>query len=275
MVKAKTGTAVASNSVVFTNEMRRGAGQNTVFFRTAPGSVSTDATATVTEKHRVWLNLTNAQAYKQVLVGYAEGATNGFDSGFDGGAMPGAKLSFYSIQDANQLAIQARSLPFNVNDQIALGYSTTVAGNHTVSLPTYDGLFASQNVYLEDKLLNIVHNLKDGAYTFASATGTFQNRFVLRYTSTTAPAAKTVLDLGQTLADAVVVYKNSQDLNIDGGSAVIDSVDVYDLSGRLLTSKSGYNSNQVVFSNPNWTSQVLIVQLTTADKTIITKKVVF
>jgi hypothetical protein len=275
MVKGKANTPVASNSVLFTNDMRKGAGLNNVFFRAASGTVATDSNAQTTEKHRVWLDLSNAQAYKQVMVGYAEGATNGYDSGFDGTAMPGAKLSFYSLQDAAQLAIQAKSLPFNAADQVALGFSTTVAGNHTVALPKYDGLFASQDIFLEDKTLNIIHNLKSGAYTFASAVGTFQNRFVLRFSETASKSEVTVLTPASKIADGIQAYKQSQDLKIDGGSAIIDAVTVYDLSGRVLTSQSGYNSNEVILSNPNWSSQVLIVQMTTVDKTIVTKKVVF
>jgi hypothetical protein len=37
------------------------------------------------------------------------------------------------------------------------------------------------NVYVEDKLTNISHDLKSGPYTFATEKGTFNDRFLLTY----------------------------------------------------------------------------------------------
>lgn len=278
MVKGKPGSAVGNETVKFTNDMRRGAVQNAVFYRgsAAPGPIAQDINE---QKHRLWLDLRNGQGYKQILVGYTATATVGYDAGIDGEAIAGPVVSFYSLQDAQQLAIQGRPT-FNVADQVPLGFSTTMAGNQTISLSNYDGLFSTQNVLLEDKLLNVVHDLKSGPYTFASAAGTFQNRFVLRYelsaikAGVKAPTA--VAGAGPAAStESIAIFAHDKNLRIDGGSSVIDAVKVFDLSGRLLTSQSGYNTNEVLIANPNWSSQVLIVQVTALDKSVITKKVVF
>ncbi|TRX01888.1 hypothetical protein [Flavobacterium gawalongense] len=82
------------------------------------------------------------------------------------------------------MAIQNKALPFADTDAILLGYSINVNGNATISIDKVDGLFLEdQNIYLEDKLLNVVHNIKQDSYNFSSDTGTFDDRFVLRYTN--------------------------------------------------------------------------------------------
>jgi hypothetical protein len=67
----------------FNNSMRL-IGQNSSFFR------FNKAKQNEVEKHRIWLNLFNNQgAFKQILVGYANRATNGLDASFDGESFNG------------------------------------------------------------------------------------------------------------------------------------------------------------------------------------------
>jgi hypothetical protein len=42
-----------------------------------------------------------------------------------------------------------------------------------------------QNIYIEDKLLNVIHDIKASPYDFSSAVGTFNDRFVMLYTDKT------------------------------------------------------------------------------------------
>ena len=269
-VKAKSGTGVAPSTVTYKNSMRRAATVSSPFFK-VNSNVSVDANAS--NKDRLWLNLTTATAFKQVLVGYIDGATTNFDSNYDGDAVAGAAISFYSIADGHLLAIQGRPA-FNVNDQVILGFSTNAAGSHRIELPQTEGVFGAQAVFLEDKLTNVTHNLKDGGYNFNSAAGTFNNRFVLKYVGLTSNLGVATNNVNENLQD-FIAYKQATDLVIDAGSAEIDMVKVYDLSGRMLIQQKGMNAKDVVISNPNWASQVLIVQMHTADKIVLTKKVVF
>lgn len=269
-VKAKSGTSVANSNVTYKNTMRRAATVSSPFFR-VNSNVSVDANAT--SKSRFWLNLTTATAFKQVLIGYINGATNNFDSGFDGDATAGAAISFYSIADGHQLAIQGRSV-FNVNDQVVLGFKTNAAGVHTIELPQTEGVFGSQQIYLVDNIANVTHNLKEGAYSFTSAAGTFNDRFILKYVGLTSSLGVAENSIEQT-TQGFVAYKKANDLVINSSASEIDMIQVYDLSGRMLTQQNGVNAKQLTIANPNWSSQVLIVQMHTADKLVLTKKVVF
>jgi hypothetical protein len=69
--------------------------------------------------------------------------------------------NFYSLIENDIMTIQGRALPFDVNDKVSMGFKTNISGNFSIALAEVDGLFsADQNIYLEDKELGIIHDLK-------------------------------------------------------------------------------------------------------------------
>ena len=180
-----TGTATSGDPVVFRNSMRVNF-NNDQFFRNSIIDANTNRSdANTNEKHRIWLNLvSNGGSFNQILVGYATDATNEFDRDFDGVRLTdNNSITFHSkIADRN-LVIQGRALPFSDQDQVPLGYKSTVNDTFSIRIDHFDGLFENQNVYVEDLLLNVIHDLKQSPYTFTSGIGSFDDRFVLRYTS--------------------------------------------------------------------------------------------
>lgn len=121
------------------------------------------------EKHRIWLNLTNAGgAFKQLLVGYITGATNGWDRLYDSSTIDSNPyIDFYSVNSDKNLTIQGRALPFVNTDEVPLGYRTAVAGQFSISIDHVDGLFlsTSQDIFLKDLTTGTIHNLRNGAYS--------------------------------------------------------------------------------------------------------------
>jgi hypothetical protein len=77
------------------------------------------------------------------------------------------------------LVIQGRALPFDENDEVQLGFRSSVAGNFNIGIDQTDGILKAQNIVVEDKVLNIVHDLKTGPY--ALPLRYFNDRFVLFY----------------------------------------------------------------------------------------------
>jgi hypothetical protein len=261
---------LSNGTATFKNTMRIG-GNNDQFFRISNPSLVANARTAELEKHRYWLNIANDQgAFKQLLVGYVEDATLGLDRLFDGEMVDvGNAITLYSMVDATKLSIQGRPVPFAVADTIPLGYKSTISSDYTISLFDFDGLFTDQNIYLEDKELNIIHDLKQSDYTFTTAIGTFDQRFVLRYTNAT---------LGTTppefTANSVVIYKNTEgNFVINSGAFSMDAVKVFDIRGRLLLTQNAINASQTSF-NEGMTNQVLLVQITTVDGLTVTKKVI-
>jgi len=255
-------------TVTFKNSMRGASYTNSQFYRTTSTSqnVSEELNILSLERNRLWLDLINTQgAFKQTLVGYIQTATNGMDRGFDGLTLDaGNSVSLYSIVGENKLGIQGRTLPFDVNDVVPLGYSTTINGTFEIRLSNYDGLFADQAVYLEDKLLNIIHNLKESNYSFVTEVGTFNNRFQLRYMDT-------ALSTNEFDINSLVLYGTKSDVAIKSGVKLIKQVKVYDMRGRLLQTLSSINAMDVKI-DLGTTNQVFLIQITLEDDSMITKK---
>ncbi|MFC5981151.1 T9SS sorting signal type C domain-containing protein, partial [Flavobacterium salmonis] len=260
-------SAKANGIVEFDNSMRAGGADNAQFFKPGKSSKSTGF-----ESHRLWLNMTNSGgAFKQTLIGYVEGATNSYDVNFDGETFDGnTYIDFYSVNTTNKLTIQGRALPFTNTDLVPLGYRSTIAGDFTISIDKADGNLASQRVYLEDKQTGTINELTAGNYVFTTKAGTFNDRFVLRYSANT-------LGTGdfEVADDAVWVKIANKTVSVNSTSENIDKVFIYDLSGKQLYVKKDVNNLQLLIENLPSAQQVLLVKVVLDNGYQTTKKVVF
>ena len=258
-------SAKANGTVEFNNSMRV-TGNNAQFFK--PGK--TGKTAEL-EKHRLWLNMTNTEgAFKQTLIGYVEGATNVYDDNFDGFSIDGnAYIDFYSINAADNLAIQGRALPFADTDVVSLGYRSTVAGSFTIAINQADGALATQRIYLEDKQTGTINELTAQNYTFSTTAGTFNNRFLLRYTNKTLGTADF-----ETIENQITVVSHDKTIMINSPKEKIAKVFIYDVSGKQL-----YNQNvsnvELSISNLPFAQQVLLVKTVLENNSETINKLVF
>ena len=231
-----TGTAATGAPVTFKNSMRV-AGNNSQFFRNSNQSVSPSRSEnTTTEKSRIWLDLiSNSGSFSQILVGYLVDATLDYDRMYDGVPIDESGMLLYSIIPDRKLIIQGRPLPFTAEDQVTLGFKSTVQDTYSIGLDAVDGLFDNQNIYIEDKQLNIIHNLKLIPYSFTSDAGTFNNRFVLRYTDGALNTA--TFDENQN----VTAFIFNNELQVKSSKNIV-SVEVFDISGKLIQK---YNPSEV------------------------------
>lgn len=257
----------ADGNLTFTNDMRVGT-NNTNFYKTA--NTKSAKTAAV-ETHRIWLNLTNSTVnFSQALVGYVTDATDDYDPGYDGRSYGGAH-DIYSVLDAEILTIQARALPFANTDTIPLGYNVNVAGATTIAIDHVDGLFlGSQSIYLEDKLLNITHDLKANPYTFNSGAGNFEERFVLKFIN-----GALGNDDFNTLQNKVLVSNKNKQIKINSLVETIDKVVIYDLSGKQIYQKDKINSNELSITNLISGKQTLVVKTTLQNGETMTDKIIY
>ena len=84
-------------------------------------------------------------------------------------------------EDGKQLSINA--LPaISQETAISLGSITPIEGAYSISVETLNGQFADKTIYLEDKLLNVQHNLtSNGAYSFIGTPADSPTRFLLHF----------------------------------------------------------------------------------------------
>jgi hypothetical protein len=224
---------------------------------------------TVSEKHRIWLNLSNAtQTIDQMLVGYITDATNGVDYGFEGKSFGNNAISLSSLVDDNPYTIQARSLPFEASDVVLLNFTTNSAGTYTINIDRVDGLFeTNQDIFLKDNLTGNLHNLKLAAYSFQSQMGNFNTRFEMRY--------QNQLDVNNPVfdANAVIIYKHEGTIHINSGNFVMNKIEIYDTTGRLLFTKANVNAATENIAGLSVQNQILIIKITTLERGVITKKI--
>ncbi|MBF4517181.1 T9SS sorting signal type C domain-containing protein [Flavobacterium sp. ANB] len=260
-------SATTGGTVSFNNLMRLGGANNTQFYK----STTTSKEATI-ERNRVWLNMTNTEgAFKQMLVGYVEGASNEYEPRYDGVSFDANPyVDFFSVANGNNYVIQARALPFTDTDEVPLGYRTTIAGDFTISIDEVDGNLTNQTIYLEDKKTNVIHDLTASNYTFSTATGTFTDRLVLKYKNKT-------LGTGdfENIENGVLISVKNKTIQVTSSKEALSEVSVYDLTGKLLYNKKKVGTTELQISNLQLSSQVLFTKVTLENGYVISKKLIF
>jgi hypothetical protein len=262
ITRMKDSSPSASGSAVFNNSMRSSTYRNDQFFKTTNSADN--------QSGRIWIDLVSPTETSTSLVAYLEGATNEKDQMFDAGASLNLPFNLYSLIGYERLTIQGKALPFNQNDQVSLAIKVPQNGDYTLAINSVDGFFTdtNQNIYLEDKLLNVIHNLRSAPYQFAANTGEYIDRFVLRYTQTT--LGNEDFDLN----NSVQIFTDNH-IRITSMNQSIKEVMVYDILGKTLFHKQKIDDTAMTINELNPIKSVLIVKIILEDNTVITKKVIF
>jgi len=263
------GPGDASGTVYFNNNQRSNTYANDNFFRTTQENQTSQGESLVPERHRLWLDIVNSNNNSiTTLVGYANGATNGKDSAFDAMEKASGTMGIYSTIGVETFAIQGRSLPFEINDEIPIAFNVGTPGAYHIAILALDGLFETQAIFLKDELLNVYHDIKTTPYPFTSEAGFFGSRFKIVYQNET-------LGTPEFNENQVIIFRDkSKIIQISTGNYTMEKVKIHDISGRLLYESKGVNSNLLAIDNLiGIADQVLLVTITTTENKIITKKV--
>lgn len=251
-----------NNVLKFTNNIRSNNPSSNFYNK------SSDEEDDETKKDRYWLKLISPQnIVNTILVAYVDGATNNYDDGYDADLMVVGSDSFYSVLGAHKLQIQGRKPGLDLDDVVALGNKHYIAGKNTIALDDKNGIFANgQAIYLKDKITGKITNLQDESYSFDSATGEFADRFEIVY--------KTTLAVGDTPSKKISVFKDQSDFVIRTPNKV-QSVDLYDMSGRMIQSINAKNASgaDIRISHTQLNKGVYIIRVNQNGE-IFTQKVI-
>lgn len=221
------------------------------------------------DRSRIWLNLSMGDVpANQIMVGYVPEATMGEDASLDGPlSITGHAIG--TLIGTERYGIQARPA-FDVTDVVPMSLHAQAAGTFRVSLDHFDGVFeGDQPIFLKDNLTGVVTNLKEASYSFATEAGDFNDRLQLQYVNTT-------LSTPEFAANTVVVYQDAaQVLTVNAGVAEMEGIKVFDIRGRLIYTKEAINSNVAQLNDLKAGQQVVLVQITSTDGKVVTKKVVY
>jgi len=251
------------DSVVFSNDLRVADEFDNQFFR--PSILS--------EKHRVWLNLTNDQGvFSQMMLGYHENATDGYDKGYDTKLFMDSNVYISTLLGEMPLTIQSKSLPFELEDVVKVKLSLETAGEYTIALSKFDGVFETdQPVYLFDKSNSLYHNLKESSFTFFSESGEISNRFELRFQNETLSIENP--DLIEN--DSLVLYQNNNRLNLKSSENQISEIVLFDITGRKIIEFKEVNNLEFVIDRIAPTKQYYLLKIKLANNTTVIKKTIF
>jgi len=182
------------------------------------------------QTNRYWLKLISPEnVINTILIAHLDEATNNYEGDYDADILVVGDDSFYSKVDSHKLQIQARST-FADNDIVEVGTKYSVSGNYKISLENSQGIFSeNQNIYLKDKLLNVITNLREKDYSFTASKGVDETRFEVIYKD------NAVLASDSSAKSEFEVYRSNDNFIIKS-SKPLNQINVYDTSGRLLIS---------------------------------------
>jgi len=223
------------------------------------------------EKDRIWLDLkTNKGGFSQILIGFTDKATQGFDNGYDALKMKAinSPIDFYSVIEKDKYVIQGLN-GFSEDQRINLGFDSNVKSRTiSISINRVEGTLKSSEIYLVDNSLNVVHDLKSSDYEFEQTTkGEFNNRFTLQFSA----AILSVDDLKND--NSFVVSNTDTGFKINADS-IVTQINVYDMFGRLIIKN---NPNKQIFNLRNKNIKdgtVIVIQATLENGSTISKKII-
>ena len=254
----------ATQNVTFNNSLRSPSYANNQFYRNVQGDENPSLVTS-----RIWLDIVdNANNSDRTLVGYTQGATADKDRLFDAVTAVGLSMKIYSLLEEDMLTIQGKSYPIDVNDRVALGVNITSNGNYSIAIAAIDGVASDLPIYLEDKTLNIIHDLRQAPYSFAATSGQFNDRFVLRYNNET-------LSNDDFVTNNEVMVISNDNIQVVSNATTISDVRIYNVLGQLLLEVNSIESNTFETSKLQKNNEALIIQVTLENGAKVNKKIVF
>jgi hypothetical protein len=213
------GFMVRSSSTTnlnFTNAMRT-AGNTAALFRQE-------------ERKLLWLSaVSSGDHYNQTAVGFFDDATDEADWGYDAPKLNWMNaLSFYSLMQGEPYGIQVYG-EFSPQREVPLGVHCGEAQSVTFRLDSTQHL-TGEDIYLEDRLLGIFHDLQQSDYSIALGQGLHEGRFFLRFDT----ELVTGIDRTRTEDWRPTAYMYDGELTVGGSSDAESHLMLMDMSGRLI-----------------------------------------
>lgn len=241
----------------FSNTQRKTSYTGTVFY----GKQST--------KDRYRLQLVKDDGFT-IQNGIAYFAAGNYGFGREDTRIPNSQASdaLFSYADDAKVVINGRAA-FNNDDVITLGLRHFVGGTYKIEAVDLEGVFANgQSIYLKDKVLGILTDLAQGPYSFTSNAGEFTNRFEVVYKPQVILATADSQGNG-----AVNVYSDAGDFVVKSSAKIIDAVEIYDASGRMILTQNRIQSKEFRFSANRLVDGMYVIKVKMTDGEILSKKI--
>ncbi|MBO2542812.1 T9SS type A sorting domain-containing protein [Salegentibacter sp. BDJ18] len=259
---------IAGGDVIFKNSQRQGVRENvssSIFLQPLAKSKNIKAQDS-DERAKIRLKFHSPKGYhRQILVTRDVNTSNGFDLGYDAPLIENNQEDMYWLIDSSKVVIQG--VPnFNTGQVLPIGVKIAGDGYFKIHIDSLENFPDEIPVYLNDKLLDTVHDLKEKPYDAISQLGRIHNRFQIIFKNIKAiPEIPEKPDLSSTID--FKYNDETYELRIDNPELIeISEVHVFDLSGKLVQTHTDIplQKQNILVINPVGAS-VYIVKLITAD----------
>ncbi|WP_369769737.1 hypothetical protein [Flavobacterium sp. WC2416] len=176
----------------------------------------------------------------------------------------------YLLNKENELAIEGEGY-FDTNASYPIGIRNEVAGKISFNIDSLENFDESQNVYIFDKETNTYNSIKNTMYEVELPEGTFNDRFVLHFSSMT---SKTLGTTDFNLKNGIKVIVNNG-VTVQSDTVLIKTILVYDLLGRKIDSYKKVNAATQLLNQLNKTNSGLILKITLDNDEVISKKIIY
>ena len=176
----------------------------------------------------------NHNHFNDLIIGFADDATDGFDKLYDGEKMKAHPYtSFYSILNQNEMAIQGLSYPTSTKI-VPLGMDVKIEGQYEIKLEEKAKMPNNLKIVLEDRYLNVFTDLTNGKnkYTFKiSLKGIYDHRFFIHYIPYQGPI---LVDINENDVQDFEVYSSDNIVYISNPEGKIIEYSIYDIAGKQV-----------------------------------------
>lgn len=261
MVLMNDGAATTDN-VTFNNALRSETYLNNQFYKSNNSEI---------ERSRIWLDLSNEDASSdRTLIGYVTGATNAKDWLFDAFTkVEPNQQRIYTFAESDKMIIQGLGLPFSDEDTIPLGVNVPSNGNYTISVHAVDGLFANQDIFVEDTNLGTQAEISLQPYTFYADAGEINDRFILKFKE----SALSNDDF--TLNPNDIIISGVDQIDVVSKTDNIKDISVYDVLGRRLLDMKNINTDKYEINTLTKSNTGLFIKITLENNKTVYKKYIF
>jgi len=219
----------------------------------------------------IYLAASNSLNQKDVMRVYFDAnAEDGFDQLYDANKMMGSQFNIASKADSRNLVFNG--VPNLTVDTkiIPLFFNTMISTIYQFSIDSLIGDFTGKDIILEDRILRTFHDLKVHNYTFSTEANNWENRFYLHIQN----AANTTSIEEASISSVLIITNESEILVIaNDKNNVISSVQVIDMKGQLIQTKTG-NSTSIKIPSTGMATGIYLVKYTLNNKKVGIRKVI-
>ena len=130
--------------------------------------------------HLLTISVLGTNAADKTIVYFNEEATNGYEPMYDvvKRSSKVGQPTLASVSQSDELALNGKSVD-NLGENIPLHFYPGTNGSFSINVEGMETFPTNTTIYIKDNLLNMVHNVANGNYTFTANTADLVNRFEL------------------------------------------------------------------------------------------------